>query len=461
MTERYAGRRQIVAIVGRTNVGKSTLFNALTRSRSALVAAVAGLTRDRQYGLVRNAKSPFVVVDTGGLQDHSDRLSTQISAQAQVAIDEADLLLFVLDAHDLLSVHEDEIAHTLRVRNKPVLLVINKVDGSIPDGLIEEALRFGLGAPLLIAAAHNRGIRSLIEQIEQRLPPSSGVPMADPDGALVKLAIVGRPNVGKSTLVNALLGEERVLASPIAGTTRDAIELPFDYQGERYCLVDTAGVRRKARVQQSIEKFSVIKTLQAIESAQLTILMLDATTGVVEQDLHLLGHIIDTGRAVVMAANKWDCISAGQRQDFARDWARECGFADYVERVPLSATQAWGFGKLMKAVRRAHASAGQRWSTHDLTELLARAQRQHQPPLVRGRRIKLKHAHFGGDRPPTVVIHGGQAQRVPGSYQRYLANYFRSHLRLVGTPLRLEFRRPPNPYGDTAKGRRQTRRSLS
>lgn len=435
----------VVALVGRPNVGKSTLFNALTRSRDALVADREGLTRDRRYGTSHGEERSFLVVDTGGLTGAVDGLAGLTEAQVRAAIDEAELLLFLVDARVGLTPEDERIAAELRATGKNVLVVANKTDGLDEASATADFYALGFPAVQPIAAAHRRGIGSLRAAIIEQLPGVDDDPVrAQFDG--VRIAVLGRPNVGKSTLVNRLLGEERVVAYDRPGTTRDAIEIPWERDGERFVLIDTAGVRRRSRTADPVEKFSVIKALQAIEGAQVVIVLLDARDGVVEQDASLLGHVLDAGRPLVIAINKWDGLDPERRERVQVELDRRLAFLPYAERVFVSALHGSGLGDLIEALRAAHRASRQDFSTAALTEVVQQAVAAHQPPVVQGRTAKLRYAHLGGRDPLTVVIHGNRVDTVPDSYRRYLANCFRKRFDLTGTPLRILFRSSDNPY---------------
>ncbi len=444
----------VIALIGRPNVGKSTLFNQLTRSRDALVADYPGLTRDRQYGNGKVGDRPYLVVDTGGLVGDEQGLDSLMAEQVWVAVEEADAVVFMLDARDGINLSDEQIAARLRRSGKPVVLVLNKVDGVDAGPATADAFGLGLGDPLQLAAAHGRGVGTLVERALAALPEQEFAGQALPEDARgIRIAVVGRPNVGKSTLTNRMLGEERVLAFDQPGTTRDSIYIPFERDGHDYTLIDTAGVRRRGKVSEAIEKFSVIKTLQAINDAHVAILVLDAHGGeVAEQDASLAGHIVESGTALVLAINKWDGLDDDQRQWFRKQLDRRLPFLDFAERYFISALHGSGVGDLFGAVQAAYRAALIKVSTPELTRLLERAVHEHQPPLVRGRRIKLRYAHQGGQNPPVIVIHGNQTSRLPQTYKRYLNNYFRKSLRLVGTPIRLEFKTGDNPY----EGKRNT-----
>lgn len=442
----------VIAIIGRPNVGKSTLFNQLTRSRDALVADYPGLTRDRQYGNGKTGDRPYLVVDTGGLVGGEQGLEGLMAEQVWIAVEEADAVLFMLDARDGINLSDQQIADRLRRSGKSVYLVLNKSDGQDITGIQADAWALGLGNSAAIAATQGRGVTALIDRVLTELPgelADSGVDTRQAPG--VRIAVVGRPNVGKSTLTNRMLGEERVLAYDQPGTTRDSIYIPFERDGQEYTLIDTAGVRRRSRVNETIEKFSIVKTLQAINDAHVAILVLDAHAGeVADQDATLAGHILESGTALVVAINKWDGLEDGERQWFRDQVDRQLPFLNFAERYYISALHGSGVGDLFAAVLRAHQAAMIKVSTPELTRLLEQAVFEHQPPLVRGRRIKLRYAHQGGQNPPIIVVHGNQTERIPQTYKRYLNNFFRNALQLQGTPIRLEFKTGDNPY----KGRR-------
>jgi len=444
----------VIALVGRPNVGKSTLFNRLTRTQDALVAAMPGLTRDRKYGDGRIGDLPFIVVDTGGLAAGDKELDGLMERQAWQAIEEADLVFFLVDARDGLTSTDEDIAANLRRRGKPLTLVVNKTDGLDENTALGDFFRLGLGEPQPVSATHGRGVERLMRTALAALPQpeeSEGTE-APADDQAVRVAIVGRPNAGKSTLINRMLGEERVLASDLPGTTRDSIFIPFERDGMEYTLIDTAGVRRRARVTEAVEKFSIIKTLQAIDAAQVVVLLFDARAGIGEQDATLAGYIAEKGRALVLAVNKWDGLEPHERRMVKDQLDRKLPFLGFASVRFISALHGTGVGELFPLVRRAYASAMRELSTSQLTEILERVVAAHQPPLVRGRRIKLRYAHQGGRNPPLIVIHGNQTESVPETYRRYLENAFLKALKLTGTPVRIEFRTGGNPY----QGRRNT-----
>jgi GTP-binding protein len=437
----------VIALVGRPNVGKSTLFNRLTRTRDALVADVPGLTRDRKYGDGRVGNQPFIVIDTGGLSGADDDLDGLMAQQAWQAINEADQVFFMVDGRAGLTAGDELVAMALRRTGKSAVLVVNKTDGIDIDTALAEFHVLGLGDPVPIAAAHGRGISVLMDHALENLPPGSAAEPDDaPDSGRIRVAVAGRPNVGKSTLINRMLGEERVLAYDQPGTTRDSIFIPFERDGVDYTLIDTAGVRRRARVQEAIEKFSVIKTLQAIDAANVVILVLDAHQGISDQDASLAGYIAEKGRALVIAVNKWDGLQSHERSDLVAQLERKLPFLGFATTCYISARHGTGVGDLFPEINQAYAAATRELSTPELTSILEQAVQAHQPPLVRGRRIKLRYAHQGGRNPPIIVIHGNQTERLPDSYRRYLMNAFREALRLSGTPIRLELRTGSNPY---------------
>ena len=438
----------VLALVGRPNVGKSTLFNRLTRSRNALVADRPGLTRDRQYGLGRVGSQEFLVMDTGGLSGESEGIEGLVARQVWRAIDEADAVLFLVDGRAGLTGHEQELARQLRRMAKSLFLVVNKTESLNLDSASAEFHALGLGSPVAISASHNRGVEALLEKVLNALPEADEKTLgtsAEADGA-IRLAVVGRPNVGKSTLVNRFLGEERMLTFDMPGTTRDSIAVAFHKHGQDYTLIDTAGVRRRSRVKETVEKFSVIKTLQAIEQAHVTVLVLDARQGIGEQDATLLGFVLDSGRALVIAVNKWDGLERDVRTRVREELRRKLVFVDFARIHYISALHGSGVGDVLDSVRRAYAAATRDLSTPELTRILENALAAHQPPLVRNHRIKLRYAHQGGRNPPLIVIHGNRVQHVPEDYRRYLSNVYRRALSLEGTPVRIEFRGNDNPY---------------
>ncbi len=436
--------KPVIALVGRPNVGKSTLFNCLTRSRDALVADQPGLTRDRKYGEGRVGDYPYLVVDTGGLSGEKEGIDELMADQAWLAVEEADVVLFLVDARDGLVAGDQEIAKRLRTANKCVHLVVNKIDGAELAVVIADFYRLGLGDPLGITASQGGGVRDLMAEILPELPESDIG--EDEEDLGIKIAIVGKPNVGKSTLINRILGEERVLAFDMPGTTRDSIFVPFERRGQKYTFIDTAGVRRRKNVHDKLEKFSVIKALQAIERAHVVVLVIDAHEGISDQDAHLLGFVLDEGRALVIAVNKWDGLEASERERVKYELGRKLQFVDFAKLFFISALHGTGVGDLFKPIQKAYTSATRHFSTPELSRILETAVNNHQPPLVRGRRIKLRYAHQGGRNPPMIVIHGNQTKDVPDAYRRYLQNTFRKVLKLEGTPVRIDFRTGTNPF---------------
>lgn len=434
----------VVAIIGRPNVGKSTLFNVLTKSRAAIVADQPGLTRDRIYGQAEYAERSFIVVDTGGIGEIESTIEELMATQAKQAMLEADLLVFVVDGRAGLTPADEQLARELRQLDKPILLAVNKTDGFNPDLLCADFHVLALGMPLAISASNSRNINTLLTQIIEQLPPKE---LAEPIQAQgIKVAIVGRPNVGKSTLVNRMLGEERVVVCDMPGTTRDSLFIPLERHGEHYVIIDTAGVRRRGKVTETVEKFSVIKTLQAIEAAQVVIMVFDAREGIVDHDLNLLGFVLDAGKALILAINKWDGMDADEKRKIKDTIQRKLVFVDFAPIHFISALHGTGVGNLFQATQIVYQSAIQKFSTRKLTDILTQATKEHSPPLVHGRRIKLRFAHPGGHNPPIIVIHGNQVEAIPVAYQRYLINYYRRVLKLVGTPIKVEFKSGENPF---------------
>jgi len=434
----------VIALVGRPNVGKSTLFNYLTRSREALVADYPGLTRDRKYGRVKRGHRDCLVVDTGGIPDDSVGIDEIANKQVDVALEEADIVFFLVDAREGMNSSDEAIAKSLRRLNKPVVLVTNKIDGLNAAIATVDFYSLALGEPVQIAATHGRGVGELLAEIDRLIPPTEEEVEEEDKG--ISIAVVGRPNVGKSTLVNRLLGEERVVVFDEAGTTRDSIYIPFERNEQKFTLIDTAGMRRRAKVSLVVEKFSIIKALQAVEKANVVIYLIDASEGITDQDAHLLGMVLEAGRALIIGLNKWDGISVDQKNLIKRQLDVKLPFLDFAEKHPISALHGSGVGKLFDVVHDLYDAAMVDMSTPILTRILKEALAAHQPPLVRGRRIKLKYAHQGGRNPPTVVIHGVQTDSLPGAYERYLMNFFRNQMELHGTPVRLIFKSSDNPF---------------
>ncbi len=453
----------VIALVGRPNVGKSTLFNRLTRTRDAIVGDLSGLTRDRQYGEAKWQGRTYIVIDTGGISGDEDGIDSKMAEQSLQAIEEADAVLFMVDARAGLCAADQMIGEHLRKRNKRTFLVANKVDNIDPDLARAEFSPLGMGDALAIAGAHGRGITQMLETALGDFPKDPVDEAFDPDEEVaegeeakripgpsekdgIKLAIIGRPNVGKSTLVNRMLGEDRVIVYDQPGTTRDSIYIPFERDDEKYTLIDTAGVRRRGKIFEAVEKFSVVKTLQAIQDANVVVFVMDAREGVVDHDLNLLGFVLESGRALVIALNKWDGMEPSERDYVKTELQRRLFFVDFADIHFISALHGTGVGHLYKSVQDSFRSAITRWPTSRLTQILEDAVREHQPPMVNNRRIKLRYAHLGGANPPIIVIHGNQVEKVPRAYSRYLENTYRRVLKLVGTPIRIEYKGGENPY---------------
>lgn len=443
--------KPVIAIVGRPNVGKSTLFNRLTKSRDAIVADFAGLTRDRHYGDARLGAREFIVIDTGGFEpDSSTGIVREMARQTRQAVAEADVVIFVVDVRAGLSAQDHDIASYLRSERKKVLLAANKAEGMRDSPLLAEFFELGIGEPLPISSAHGQGIRSLVEAALEEFSfedvEVEGEQQGEDPQRPIRLAVAGRPNVGKSTLINTWLGEERLVAFDLPGTTRDAISVPFERDGQRFELIDTAGLRRKGKVFEAVEKFSVVKTLQAIADANVVLLMLDAAQGVSEQDSHIAGYILESGRAVVIAVNKWDAIDSYQREMLQRSIEQRLAFLKFAPVLHISALKRQGLGPVWKSIAQAHASAICKMSTPALNRVLQEAVAHQQPPRAGRFRPKLRYAHQGGMNPPVVVVHGNSLDHVPDAYKRYLEGRFREHFKLVGTPMRIEMRSSDNPF---------------
>lgn len=440
-----------IVLVGRPNVGKSTLFNRLTKSRDALVADLPGLTRDRHYGRGIGASKPYLVIDTGGFEPTAESgILKEMAKQTLLAIDEADVIIFLVDGRAGLTPQEFIIADKLRKAQRPVLLAVNKTEGMNKAVVAADFHELGLGDPLSISSAHGEGVKDIIELALEHLPE----PEADQDQRAEKMpriAIVGRPNVGKSTLVNALLGEDRVIAFDEPGTTRDSIEIELEKDGKRYSIIDTAGVRKRGRVFEAIEKFSVIKTMQAIEDANVAILVVDAQEGITEQDAHVAAYILDAGRALVVAINKWDGLKEDERDWIKREIDRKLMFLDFAKFHYISALRKKGLPELLTSVDGAFKAAMAKLPTPQLTRVLSDAIAQHQPPITRGIRPKLRYAHQGGMNPPIVVIHGSHVDGIKDSYKRFLEGVFRKTFQLTGTPLRVQFNQGENPFAEPEK----------
>ncbi len=442
--------KPVIALVGRPNVGKSTLFNRLTKTRDAIVADYAGLTRDRHYGNGKLGPHEYIVIDTGGFEpDAVTGIYKEMARQTRQAVAESDVVIFVVDARAGISAQDHDIAKYLRKLGKPTVLAANKAEG-LPEGTqVSEFFELGLGEMLAVSASHGQGMRMLVDLAlaPLNLPdPSESVEQEDP--AVIKLAVAGRPNVGKSTLINTWLGEERLVAFDLPGTTRDAISVPFEHAGQRFELIDTAGLRRKGKVFEAIEKFSVVKTLQAIENANVVLLLLDATQGVTDQDAHIAGYILESGRAVVLAVNKWDAVDAYQRELLQRSIETRLGFLKFASIHHISAIKRQGLGPVWKSIIQAHASANRKMSTPVLTRLLMEAVQFQQPQRSGVFRPKLRYAHQGGMNPPIVIVHGNSLDHVTESYKRYLEGRIRKEFDLVGTPLRIQLKSQHNPFTD-------------
>ena len=440
----------VLALVGRPNVGKSTLFNRLTKSRDAIVADYAGLTRDRHYGQGRLGKRDYIVIDTGGFEpDAESGIFKEMAKQTRQAVAEADVVIFVVDARAGVSAQDHDIANYLRRLGKSCLLVANKAEGMREGLQLVEFYELGLGEVIPVSAAHGEGVRSMLEAALDALDlPDPDEDAEAQDERIIRLAVAGRPNVGKSTLINVWLGEERLVAFDLPGTTRDAISVPFERNGQRFELIDTAGLRRKGKVFEAIEKFSVVKTLQAIESANVVLLLLDATQGVTDQDAHIAGFILDAGRAVVLAINKWDAVDAYQREQVQRSIETRLAFLKFAEIHFISAKKRQGLGPLWQSIIRAHKAAMRKLPTPQLTRLLQEAVQFQQPKRAGMYRPKLRYAHQGGMNPPVIVVHGNSLDGVTDAYKRYLEGRFRKAFDLTGTPLRVEMKSAHNPYAD-------------
>jgi GTP-binding protein len=465
----------VVALVGRPNVGKSTLFNRLTRTRDALVADFPGLTRDRKYGQAKLGEHEFIVIDTGGIDGTEEGVETKMAEQSLAAIDEADVVLFMVDGRAGLTPSDIAISNHLRKIEKPSMLVVNKVDGIDADAASADFWQLGVESMYQIAAAHGRGVGALIDRAlnpfaEKMAEEARGeiedlTDFIDEDEEKldyteeeaeaefkrlqdqpIKLAIIGLPNVGKSTLTNRILGEERVVVYDMPGTTRDSIYIPMERDGREYVLIDTAGVRRRKRINETVEKFSVVKTLKAVEDANVVLLVIDARENISDQDLSLLGFALNAGRSIVIAVNKWDGLDMDVKEHVKKELDRRLGFVDFARIHFISALHGTGVGHLFESVQEAYKSATTRVGTSVLTRIMKMATEDHQPPLVRGRRVKLKYAHAGGYNPPIVVIHGNQVNELPDSYKRYLMNYYRKSLEIMGTPIRIQFQNSDNPF---------------
>jgi GTP-binding protein len=448
--------KPVIALVGRPNVGKSTLFNRLTRSRDAIVHDVPGVTRDRHYGEGRQGDRAFIAIDTGGLEPGAEEgIYVEMRRQAEQAIAESDAVIFMVDGRAGLLPGDRQIAGKLRRLSSPVYVAVNKAEGMQSDTAVAEFHELGLGDPAPISSAHGEGVRELMDLALSTFPLEERVAEEAPEKGHPRVAIVGRPNVGKSTLINALVGEERVIAFDKPGTTRDPIEVPFERAGRRYTLIDTAGVRRRGKTGTPVEFFSIVKALQAIEAANVAILTLDAIDGVTEQDAHVAGYILERGRALVLAINKWDAATKEQRDRMKSELQWKLGFLNYAEVHTISAKEGKGLAPLMRSVDAAYAAAMARLSTPKLTRALIAALEKQAPPKRGVIRPKLRYAHQGGVNPPRIIIHGNALDRVPDSYKRYLEGFFRNKFELIGTPMAIEFRTGRNPYAGKAQKKRR------
>ncbi len=445
-------RKPVLALVGRPNVGKSTLFNRLTKSRDAIVADYPGLTRDRQYGTGKVGRQPYIVVDTGGLSGEEVGVDPLMAQQVRAALAEADGILFLVDAQAGLTPADEQIAQWLRQHfsDKPIQLLVNKAEGRDPDMVRAEFYQLGLGEPAVISAEHGDYVRETVDHmLDSVLPKLSGTTEAAEATEAedsIRVAVIGRPNVGKSTLINRMIGEERVVAYDMPGTTRDSIRVPFERDGVKYTLIDTAGVRRRKKVFDKIEKFSVIKAIEAMDQSHVVVLVIDGSEGITDQDQTLLGHALESGRGLIIAINKWDGLSPDQRKQVRAALDLKLQFADFAPRHFISALHGTGVGDLFKMIQQVYRAATNRVSTSQLNRVLEQAVLEHQPPLVSGRRIKMRYAHLGGLNPPTVVIHGNMVDRVPQHYTRYLTNVFRKAFGWEGTPVKIEYKVTDNPF---------------
>ena len=447
--------RPVIALVGRPNVGKSTLFNRVTKSRDALVADFPGLTRDRKYGTGVIGERDYLVIDTGGLSGDDAGIDEYMAKQTWMAVDEANIVLFLVDGKQGLTPADDLVANRLRKAGKVVYLAVNKTDAVDPDQALTEFYSIGFEGMFAIAATQGRGVTQMMDHILNAAPADEDIELPDEHDDSIRIAFIGRPNVGKSTLINRIMGEERVVAFDKPGTTRDSIFIPFERDEQKYTLIDTAGIRRRGKVSDAVEKFSIVKTLQAIEVAHVVIMLLDGQETITDQDAHLLGMILESGRALVVAINKWDGLSEYEREQIKDKLDLKLPFISFADKHFISALHGTGVGHLYKSVHEAHASSMIKVSTPRLTRMLETALTEHQPPLVNGFRIKLRYAHQGGNNPFIIIIHGNQTKKIPNSYKRYLMNYFRITLQLKGTQVRLEFKTSENPF-ESKTGKRSS-----
>ena len=438
----------LIALVGRPNVGKSTIFNALTRTRDALVADQPGLTRDRQYGEGKVGDRPYSVLDTGGLSGDDNQMDHLIAEQAWIAAEESDLIFFIVDGRSGTTAFDEDIADRLRRMGKPVIVVVNKAEGISPEVIVGEFYSLGLGEPVAISASHNQGLYELMLSAYERIEFPEEKIEEEIEDDIIRLAVFGRPNAGKSTLINQMLGEERVLASEIAGTTRDSIEIPFTAYDREFILIDTAGVRRRSRVTDLIEKFSVIKSLDALEKANVIVFVFDAKEGLSDQDATLLGAVLDAGKGLILAVNKWDSLSEDEKSWIQQDFSRRFAFIDFTEPLFISALNGQGVLQVIRKSIEIFDQAMREFTTNELSKILEYAVHGHQPPMDKGYAPKLRYAHQGGKNPLKIIIHGNRTQYVKDSYTRYLSNMFRDELKLEGTPVRILYRTNENPYAN-------------
>ena len=440
--------KPVIALVGRPNVGKSTLFNRLTRSRDALVADYPGLTRDRQYGTGRVGEVPFIVVDTGGLSGEQEGVEPLMAGQVCSAIQEADAVLFLVDGRAGLLPTDESIAAYLRNFDKAIYLLVNKAEGFDAEIISAEFYQMGLGQPYVISSAHGENVTETIEDILSGfdIEPEEEKELALDEHPGIRVAVIGRPNVGKSTLINRMVGEERLVAFNLPGTTRDSIFVPFERDGQEYTLIDTAGVRRRKNIKEKIEKFSIVKAIEAMESCNVVILVIDGSEGITDQDLTLLGLVLESGRGMVLAINKWDNLTEEQRSKIKHELEFKLKFVEYAKKHLISALHGSGVGDLFKSVKAVYSAVMKKVSTSDLNRVLEQSVLDHQPPLINGRRVKLRYAHLGGLNPPRVIIHGNKVDKLPKSYTRYLMNVFRKAFKWVGTPVFIEYKTSVNPF---------------
>ncbi|MBD3820654.1 MAG: ribosome biogenesis GTPase Der [Thiotrichales bacterium] len=458
--------KPVIALVGRPNVGKSTLFNRLTRTRDAIVADYPGLTRDRQYGTGRTGNHPYIVVDTGGLSGEQEGVDPLMAGQVRAAIEESDAILFLVDGRAGLIPADEAIANYIRQFNKPTYLLVNKAEGHSHQLISADFFQMGLGQPFVISSAHGDNVKETIDHILDEVvseeEEEKAFDLDEHPG--IRVAVVGRPNVGKSTLINRMIGEERVVAFDMPGTTRDSIFVPFERDGQAYTLIDTAGVRRRKNIKEKIEKFSIVKAIEAMESCNIVLLVIDGSEGITDQDLTLLGLALESGRGLVIAINKWDNLTEDQRNKIKHELEFKLHFVDYAKKHLISALHGSGVGDLFKTIRGVYQAVMKKVSTSDLNRVLEQAVLDHQPPLIGGRRVKLRYAHLGGSNPPRVIIHGTQVDKLPQAYTKYLMNVFRKAFKWQGTPVFIEYKVTVNPYENrksTFSGRRGKSESQS